>query len=146
MKKKQTRKIHRKTKILGAFLISVLAISGGVFALPSMKKSDSQEIANYVRSDFSPSSDYIQKWNNEFSQNQEGFNSDLFLNNLYSQKAVNEGPVLEAIQNADYEKWAKALENLEGFPKDVKIMSKEDFEILVQLRNLKSDSDRTDEI
>jgi hypothetical protein len=146
MKNKQTKKIHRKTKILGAFLISVLAISGGVLALPSMKKSDSQEITNYIKTDSSPSSDYIQKWNNEFSQNQEGFNSDLFLNNLYSQKAVNEGPILEALQNADYEKWTKALENLEGFPKDIKIMSKEDFEILVQLRTPKSYSDRTDEI
>ncbi len=50
------------------------------------------------------------------------------------EEAMNEGAVLNALENKDYEEWKEATQNLEGYPKNIEPLPKEEFKTLAELK------------
>jgi hypothetical protein len=125
-----------KSKFLSAIFLGLLAISGGFLAIP-MLSADNQQVQ-------------MQENMKVFGQNPERFlqTENLGLKDGFqypigesfvnipieeTNSAVNEGALETAIEEGDYEAWKEALQEMDGFPEDVGIIDKEDFDVLVAL-------------
>jgi len=139
-------KKKRNTKFLSAVFLSLLAVTGGIIALPLLN-SDNQ-LAQ------------IQESIKLFEKNPERFlqTEDLGLKSAFEtpydlsansdagdgvNDAINEGALDAAIEDGNYDAWKEALQSIEGL-KDTDVIGKEDFEILASLHNQK-DSGETEE-
>lgn len=137
MKQKKYKRIHKSAKVLGAVLIGALVFSGSVFAMPiksnAVNKGEVMTVVNdLVQNDLN----YIEQWNKELSAGFRGFDEKAYLEsfNTIAQKAENEGAVLEALENKDYNEWKEAVQSLEGYPIGLEVIPKEEFKILAELK------------
>jgi hypothetical protein len=135
---KNTKRIHKKSRILGAVILGALVLSGSAFAMPVAKKAqyNSNEVMTAMQSSILSDSNYIDQWNKEFASNYKEFNQkeyfDYFKN--LENGAENEGAIKEALKNKDYESYKEAVTNLEGYPNTIEPIPKEEFKILAKLR------------
>jgi hypothetical protein len=133
------------TKFLSAVFLSLLALTGGVLAMPLLG-TDNQltQIQESVKLFEKNPERFLQTENlglrsgfeNPNSQSTDSDYSDL------SNYATNEGALDVALEERDYDAWKEALQNIEGFS-ETDVISKEDFNILVALHNSK-DSGETE--
>lgn len=138
--KKVDKKEKNNKRFWSALALGLLIISGGVFALPAVNADDSAnqiqrsveviqknperflDIGNfYFTSDF----DYLDELNKEFVRDYP---------EIETKNSVNEGAVINALNSEDYEAWKESLQNLPGYPQNLPVMSREDFELLVKIR------------
>ncbi len=134
---KNYKRIHKSAKVLGAILIGALVFSGSVFAMPIKSNTFNKgEVMTVVKdltqNDFS----YIDQWNKELSAGFQGFDEKEYFQSFATtdQKSINEGAVLQALENKDYKEWKEAVQNLEGYPTGVEVIPKEEFKILAQIK------------
>jgi hypothetical protein len=126
-------------KFLGTFLISLLAIVGGVTALPLSEniKPGNLSFNNFKQIQNNPTQflkmgnlalpqnfDYIEELNKEFAKNSP-------YNELLEIK------LKTAIQEGDYESWKDAFIRLGGSSGETGIISREEFEILKEIKKEK---------
>ncbi|OGJ17086.1 hypothetical protein A3K73_01525 [Candidatus Pacearchaeota archaeon RBG_13_36_9] len=137
-KHKKFSRIHKSAKILGAILLGAMVFSGGALAMPLKNSaSDKGEAMTLIKNMAQNDINCIDQWNKEFSDGYEGFDKNAYLESFekYTGKeAMNEGAVSGAIKNSDYEEWKEATQNLEGYPKEIEPIPKEEFETLVELK------------
>jgi len=134
-----------KRKVVVAVALSLLAFAGGAFALPLGYNEQKAQLQPFMESPqmmdrFLQTDNLDLKDNFAYmvSTNQFPSKNESEIENITS---VNEGEVIQALENEDYESWKIALENLEGFPHDVEMMSQEDFNILIELRKANKEGD-----
>lgn len=139
---KKIKNTHKKRKIFGAMALGMLLFSGGAFAVPHSNNPITLQSNNFKqirdnptdflkmnRLEFRKNFDYFEELNNEFSENPS--------TKITNEKA--ERALLEAIENENYPAWKSALKNLEGYPKNVGVISEEDFKILVKVHKARKD-------
>jgi len=141
-KQKKYHRIHKSAKILGAVLLSALVFSGGVLAMPSNNSpANKGEVMTVIKTSAQNDFNYIEQWNKEFSKDYKEFDKNAYLESFEGytgEEAMNEGAVLEAIKNRDYEEWKTATQNLEGYPTEIEPIPEEEFEILAGLKEAAS--------
>ena len=127
-----------KRKIFSALGMAFLVASTGALASPIASNSD------FIKSSLNLK--IIQKNPSKFLRNENLDVSSDFdyieeLQKIYVIKEqdefaikLQESSITTAIQNEDYDSYKEAIIELSNFPKDTSPISKEDFEILVQLR------------
>lgn len=138
--KKHKSKFKQK-KFFGAIALAMLIFAGGALAIPTNDDGNYGNLSSYgdfnaiqnhageiikmenlaLPEDF----DYIKELNKEFVKD-----------TSYEKLSLNEDALKEAIKAGDYEAWKEALGGT------AEIIPKEEFEILVQLQNLK-ESDKS---
>ena len=137
-KEKKYKRIHKSAKVLGAVLLGALAITGGVFAMPVNNNGlNKGEVMTVVKTMVQNDINYIDQWNKEFSEGYKEFDKNVYLESFEKytgEEAENEGAVLDALENKDYETWKKATQNLEGYPTGIEPLPEEEFEILADLK------------
>jgi len=135
-------------KIFGAIALGLLTLGGSVLAVPynsdSVKPDQFHKFVDKINLNpekFLETENLGLKENFVYLGNFEEDSFDEVINAQQNISSVNEGAVLEALNKEDYDSWREALESLEGFPQDVEVMSKDDFDILVELRKAKEFND-----
>ncbi len=146
--------MHRKNKnrgkkILSALALGMILVSGGAIALPTGSSSGSLPVQHIesVKPVTSKPGDFIKANNIAVTKNFDYFEE---LNREFREKtfsispepisnSVDEGAILEAINDSDYDAWKKAVSNLEGIPNDTEQISEEDFGILVELHKQRNE-------
>ncbi|PIN90124.1 hypothetical protein COU57_04480 [Candidatus Pacearchaeota archaeon CG10_big_fil_rev_8_21_14_0_10_32_14] len=126
-----------KRKIFGALGMAVMVLSAGAMAIPVNDPSSVTSVINlksiqsnpskFLRTekiDVSDDYDYIEELRYIYIHQEDELIT-----------SVNDGAIKTAIDNEDYAKYQEAIEELLGQPLDKELISREDFEILVQLRN-----------
>jgi len=135
------KKKNKHKKIWGALALGVLVLSGGALAVPLTPDgslSDSSSCGNLkamqnnmgeivkindwaVPDDF----DYLKELNNVFVKD-----------HTDEVGALDEDTLKEAVKSGDYQTWKETLSNFGEFQNEAGIISKEEFSILTQLRNM----------
>jgi len=137
-KQKKYKRIHRSAKILGAVLLGALVFSGGVLAMPIKSSAVNKgEVMTVVKNLAQNESNYIDQWNKELSEGYPEFDKSAYLESFErytGNEAINEGAVLEAIKNSDYEEYREATQNLEGYPQELEPIPEEEFETLSKIK------------
>jgi hypothetical protein len=156
-KRVKSKNKSKQKKIWGALALVMLILTGGAFATPitsdndndnsvnnSLNTDDSLVVSNSFHGDLNtiqknsvdfinlekinlPNDfNYIDELNREFS---EGF--------LDERRLLDEKALEKAIEIGDYNLWREVLNDLDEFPNGAGVIPKDEFEILVQIRNLK---------
>jgi len=137
-KQKNYKRIHKSAKILGAILLSALVFSGGALAFPLKNSvSDKGEVMTVIKTMTQNDLSYVDQWNKEFSEGYKEFDKKAYFESFEKdagEEAMNEGAVLEALKNSDYGEWKEATQNLEGYPKGIEPIPKEEFKTLAELK------------
>ena len=137
-KQKKYKRIHKSAKILGAVLLGALVFSGGVLAMPIKNSAINKgEVMAVIKTTAQNDNNYIEQWNKEFSEGYMGFDKNAYLEFFEGntgKEAENEGAVLDALKHKDYQEWKEATQNLEGYPKGIEPLPKEEFETLAELK------------
>ncbi|MFA5953350.1 MAG: hypothetical protein WC812_02035 [Candidatus Pacearchaeota archaeon] len=133
----EKQKNKSKRKIATAVALGLIAFGGGALAIPyNYENLQGNHLQNSVSS--------LSEYPSRFLETENLGLKDNFLNSFDNEKqvySVNEGAVLEALNNENYVGWKNAIENLEGFPQDIEVMSEEDFSILVSLKKASEEGD-----
>ncbi len=140
--RKRNKFLRRKT--LNAFMLSALFVAGGAAAMPLLKAGDSVGDRTYAGS-----SNFKQIQNNpiQFIKNENLALPDDFdylkeLNQQFAEENYPEKIILsppeenmqKALQEKNYPAWLDSLNELEGFPEKVAIITRSEFEILSELK------------
>ncbi len=127
-----------KRKIFGALGMALLVASTGALASPIASNSDFSKSLSNLKSIQKNPSKFLKNENLELSSD---FDYIEELQNAYVIKEqdefaikLQESQVQTAIENEDYDSYKESIITLSNFPKDASTISKEDFDILVQLR------------
>ena len=132
-------KKKRNIKFLAAIFLSLLAVTGGVLAMPIFD-TDNQiaQMQESVKIFEKNPERFLQTENlglrSEFETPYD-FSSSIYTNK--EQNAINEGALEAALEEGDYDTWKKAMQDIEGFSDNTSIIDREDFEILAALHNQK---------
>ncbi len=136
-KQKNYKRIHKSAKILGAILLGALVFSGGALAIPVKSATDKGEVMTVIKTMTQNDLNYVDQWNKEFSDGYREFDKNAYFDSFEKytgEEAMNEGAVLNALENKDYEEWKEATQNLEGYPKNIEPLPKEEFKTLAELK------------
>ena len=132
-------KKKRNIKFLAAIFLSLLAVTGGVLAMP-ISDTDNQiaQMQESVKIFEKNPERFLQTENlglrSEFETPYD-FSSSIYTNK--EQNAINEGALEAALEEGDYDSWKKVVQDIEGFSDNTSIIDREDFEILAALHNQK---------
>ena len=125
--------------------MAVILLSGTSIAMPfasaqtphsgTMKiaQTSPDTIINGMNIDVPSNFDYFKELNKEFSD-KIIVRHGLMNNSNDNIESMNEGAVYDALKKGNYEEWKQAVTNLAGYPEDVEPINKDEFNILVQLR------------
>ncbi len=130
-----------KSKFLSAIFLGLLAISGGVLAMPSFSANNSQiQMQENLKAFEQNPERFLQTENLGLKEGFQPPYEPSIANTLVGGAggAVDEGALEAAIEEGDYEAWKEALYKMDGFPKDVGVIDEEDFKVLAALHKSKS--------
>lgn len=137
-KKKSENK--KRKKFWGVFALVMLILTGGVFAFPL---NNDNIINNPFQGNINVAPEnYPDFMNFESLEGIEDFDSikevsrKITSNFQEGKKLLNEDTLEKAVKSGDYETWKEDLKSMEGFPDEIEVIPREEFEILSQLRNL----------
>jgi hypothetical protein len=130
----------KNKKYLSALFLSALVLGGGFLAMPLMSADDQlAQVQENIKFFEKNPERFLQTENLGLRAAFEDGGRDFANNFLEKEKnnLMDEGALEAALEAEDYESWKDILENLEGFPEDIGVISEEDFKVLASLHKLK---------